>query len=73
MHEPDWIRAYRASRFAHLVHAVPGPAGSGLRRAVQAARARHVQSVFATTRTIPNPWVELPPSLVRAVVETTGP
>jgi hypothetical protein len=67
LREPPWVVDYTPNRFAHLVYAVPPPAERGLHEALALAQAHRVRSFFATSRSLPNPWGELPTPLVDAV------
>ncbi len=56
--DPDWVRLYPASRFWHLIYAVPDV--KSMRNAVRLGKKRNVGWLYVTPDTLPNPWDTLP-------------
>jgi hypothetical protein len=57
MREPEWVREKAASRFCHLVYAVPA---SVVGQAARVVADRHARSICLTEGQPPNPWDRLP-------------
>lgn len=60
--EPDWVRQRSPSRFAHLVHGVPGWVA---RNHEWAVRDHHARTACLSKGTGANPWDRLPAGLTR--------
>jgi hypothetical protein len=63
MREPEWVREKAASRFSHLVYAVPAAV---LRQTARVITDRHARSISLTDGEQPNPWDRLPARLEQA-------
>jgi hypothetical protein len=56
--DPAWVSRYPATRFWHLVYAVPNP--SAMQTVVRLGKQRHVGWMYVTPGDLPNPWNTLP-------------
>jgi Spherulation-specific family 4 len=60
-----WMESLPASRFCHLVHAVPE---LDLQMALEQAMARHARTAFFSREAMPHPWGRFSPELSRAAM-----